>query len=511
MGFTGCICLIKEFTLFFGIEFVPSSGIIFSTLVPLTHKNMKTHVKLLNSLLVLLVITGIWSCENRLETGQGKGKAAFSLSIPEDTKSAMELLSDTAVVSYHILVSADDKEGNSVISDSLIAVYRFGASFISEDIELETGEYKLTKFMVINPSGAVIYAAPISGSPLAYLIKRPLPVFFQIIDEQTTTVVPEVLFVGDQTPGQFGYVNFGMQVIKPLHFHTICVFDPGNPLIMAPIQITTAKLTIVANDGWRYTFNLTASVNHLIIRGGSEYYTFILEKEGFQTQKLQFSGRQLAATTSENPLVLRIPWGTSQWQLLELQPGPDTGKDAMISNLDPDKNFGDHKYFETTFLSEPVLTVMRSNRSAIWFNLNALPKSALIQKVTLQLVFDLPVPFDTTFITDTPPSTGISWYGGVLQQIVEPWDEYRITWNNQPKTIEANQVYISPFIRSANFITVDVTRLFVPVNEVTAPNYGMLFKLWPTEKFPGFRFASGDYPDARMRPKLMIYYTLRTL
>ncbi len=37
----------------------------------------------------------------------------------------------------------------------------------------------------------------------------------------------------------------------------------------------------------------------------------------------------------------------------------------MISNLNPDKNYEDHKYFEATYLTEPVLTVMRSNRSLI--------------------------------------------------------------------------------------------------------------------------------------------------
>jgi hypothetical protein len=120
----------------------------------------------------------------------------------------------------------------------------------------------------------------------------------------------------------------------------------------------------------------------------------------------------------------------------------------------------------------------------------------------------LPVPFDTTFPVNTDPATGVAWYGGVLQQIIEPWEEGKVTWNTQPKTIEANQVFISPFIRNVNFIIVDVTSLFVPVQEVAAANYGMLFKLWPTEKFPGFRFASGDYPDPTMRPRLTIYYTL---
>ena len=108
------------------------------------------------------------------------------------------------------------------------------------------------------------------------------------------------------------------------------------------------------------------------------------------------------------------------------------------------------------------------------------------------------------------PSAGIAWYGGVLQQVVEPWDEHKVTWNTQPKTVEYNQVYIPPFIRNVNFIDVDVTRLFVqPVttDNVSYPNYGMLFRLWPTDRFPGFRFASSDYPNEIMRPKLTIYYT----
>jgi hypothetical protein len=277
---------------------------------------------------------------------------------------------------------------------------------------------------------------------------------------------------------------------------------------MSPTQLTTAKLTVYANNGWHYTFKLEPAVNHLIIRGGSEIYYFVLEKEGYLPQKLQFTSKQLIETTKENPLVLKIPWDSNQWKTLILQPGPDAGKDAMISNLDGDKNFGDYKYFEATYLSESVLTVMRSNRSLIWFNLNSLPKSAIIIKVALQLWYDLPVPFDPVYLIDIDPTTGLCRFGGVLQQIVEPWEEFKVTWNTQPKTIMANQVFISPFNINANVITVDVTTLFVPANDKNALNYGMLFKLWPTEKFPGFRFASSDFPDATMRPKLTIYYIL---
>jgi len=468
---------------------------------------MKALIKFLFSFLIPLTVFGIWSCENRNDDFAGKGKAEFSLSMPEEgAKSSSVSSLDSGIMSYHIMVSIEDMKGNSVISDSLIPVYAFGTGFTSENVELQTGNYNLTKFLVLNPSGTVIFAAPIEGSPLAYLVNDPLPLNFSIRADQVTTVAPEVLLVGDQTPGQFGYASFGMQVIKPLGFWTICILDC--PMCMSPTQLTTAKLTVYANNGWHYTFKLEPTINHLIIRGGSDIYYFVLEKEGYLPQKLQFTARQLIETTKENPLVLKIPWDSNQWKTLVLQPGPEDGKDAMISNLEGDKNFGDYKYFEATYLSESVLTVMRSNRSLIWFNLNAIPKSAIIKKVTLQLWYNLPIPFDPVYLTDIDPATGLCRYGGVLQQIVEPWEEYKVTWNTQPKSIEANQVFISPFNLNVNFITVDVTRLFIPLMEVAAPNYGMFFKLWPVERFPGFRFVSSDFADATMRPKLTIYYTL---
>jgi len=466
---------------------------------------MKTFSRLFLIALVVPSLFVIYSCEKNNGDSTGKGTAEFSVSLPADIGTKSALAPDSATISYQIMISVEDMTGNAVFTDKLIPIYSFGTGFVSENVEIKTGEFKLTKFMVINPSGAVVYAAPMSGSPLAYLTNRPLPFNFSIFPKQVTRIMPEVLAVGDQTPDKFGYAIFGVQIINPLEFWTVAILD--NPLIMAPTQFTTAKLTVTATNGWHYTFQLQAAVNHLVIRGGSEVYYFVLEKEGYVPQKMQFGTKDLLSTTKENPLVLKIPWG-EQLRMLVLQPGPETGKDAMISNLNPEKNFGDHKYFEATFLTEPVLTVMRSNRSLIFFNLDTLPKSAIIKKVTLQLSYDLPIPFDNTYQTDIYPTPGIVWYGGVLQQIVEPWEEFKVTWNTQPKTIEANQVFIPPFIRNVNSIEVDVTRLIFPMTANILPNYGMLFKLWPVDKFPGFRFASSDFAEARMRPKLTIYYTL---
>ena len=466
---------------------------------------MKTISKFLMLILSLPAISGLFSCE-KSAFDKGKGTAEFSVALPDDgSKSALS--SDSGNVAYQIMVSIEDMEGTVIMSDSLIPLYIFGAGYVSENIKLKTGQYKLTKFMIINPAGEVVFASPVEGSELAYLVNDPLPILFSINSGIVTRIVPEVLYVGSHTPGEFGYAGFGMQIIKPLHFYTACVLE--NQTGITPSQYTTAKLTVHAPDGWHYSFKLEASVNHLIIRGGYSLYTFLVEKEGYSPQKYQFTQRELLATSATNPLLLKIGAG-GELRLLVLQPGPDAGKDAMISNLEPDKNFGDHKYFEATYLSEPVLTVMRSNRSLIWFNLSALPKSAVIRKVVLHLRFDIPVPFDpAVFPVITDPVSPV-WCGAVLQRITETWEENKVTWNTQPKTDPTNQVYISPFLKNANFLDVDVTRLYVSTSTFPegARTNGMLFKLWPTEKFPGFRFTSSDYSEPTMRPKLSIYYTI---
>jgi hypothetical protein len=467
--------------------------------------NMRTTGRLLISLLTISSMIFLYSCDKKSSQEKGTtGMAEFTFSLDNQSVAAKSGTGDSLMMFYQLMVSIEDLKGNPVMTDRMIPVYTFGSGFISEKIEINEGEYNLTKFIVIAPTGQVIYAAPLEGSPLAFIANDPLPIFFNIMPDNVTSISPEVIAVGNYTPGDFGYANFGVQVIKPLEFYAICFLD--NPLIMAPTQITDAMLTVTSMDGWSYTFNLKAAINHLIIRGGSDHYKFVLEKEGYASQTLQFSTMELMNATKENPLALKIPWGP-QYNVMEIQPGPGNGKDAMISNLEPDRNFGDYKYFEATFLSEPVLTVMRSNRSLIAFNLDTLPKSAIIQKVTLRLTYDIPIPFDSTLIIPDP-TTGVAFYGAVLQQIIEPWDEHKVTWNTQPKTIEMNQAFVYPFIKNSNFIDVDVTSLYVNPSASALAFTGMMFRLWPDNMFPGFRFASSDYDVPAMRPKLIIYYTV---
>jgi hypothetical protein len=328
--------------------------------------------------------------------------------------------------------------------------------------------------------------------------------------------VPEVLQVNDSNPSDFGYASFGINIIKPLPFYIMAVID--DPILMAPIVITDAKLRVHSPDGWSHGYYLEPRVNRIVIRGGAPYYVLVVGKDGYESRKLEVPAEKLMNTSEEHPLIIRF--SRMQYNVLTLQPGPEDGKDAMITDLDPEDNFGEHPYFECTFLSEPVLTVMRTTRSLIQFNTAGLPKDSRINRVVLTLHYDLSVPWDSIYkdsiyyLTDAsnidPAGNSFAWFGAVLQQVVKPWAENEVTWANQPETIQANQVYISPYMSNARFINVDVTSLFVPVQEIAADNFGMMLKLWPSEQFSGFRFASSDYREPEMRPRLQIFYTMPT-
>ncbi len=468
---------------------------------------MKTPYKILVLLNLVLIAAGFSGCEKKIQDPELSGSLELFLSASDFDGSALKSQEpDSLDISrFHALLTVIGEDSLPVLDDELLPLYKFGDGFFTEKIELKVGHYRLMKFLIIDSEGVVVYAAPLKNSPKAYLVKDPLPIGFKIEPDITTRLKPEVLPVQGEPPSEFGYTSFGFSIIKPLPFFIAVMID--DPMIMAPAMYTSAVLIVHHPDGWNHEFLLEAMVNRVVIRGGADHYKLVVKKEGFEPRRLEISARELMATSKENPLIIRLGPGL---QLLKLQPGPDAGIDAMISNLEPEKNFGDHPYFEATFISEPILTVMRENRSLIRFSPTGLPKSAVIKKVTLTLFYEVPLPFpwDSIYPVDGFVDPGFAWYGGVLQQIVEPWEEHGVTWKSQPKTIEANQVYISPFIRNANFIEVDVSRLFVPEQEIAAPNYGMLFKLAPTPQFPGFRFASSDCKEASMRPMLKIFYIL---
>ncbi|HYW96328.1 MAG TPA: DNRLRE domain-containing protein [Bacteroidales bacterium] len=449
-------------------------------------------------ILILLpaMILSIYACEKARERPEEKGSVEFLINTGQGILKSTP--SDSIPPSaFRILIAVSDRNGVTIIPDTSVAVYSFGDGLVSEKLRMNAGSFLLTKFMLIDNNGKVLYAAPLERSPRAYLVNKPLPLRFDVKAGASTTLIPEVLPVNGSNPSEFGYVSFGMKVVNPLPVYVIVVLD--DPRYFGPVNFVPANLVVSARDGWLHTFHLESTVNKIIIKGGVEEYRFEVMKDGYSPAKYHFSENELRMTSETEPLILRI--GGAPMESVIIKPGPDKGKDALISDLEPTTNFGSSAYFEASFISEPVLTVMRTNRSLIWFDMNAVPKSAKIEKVMLTLYMKKPLSWDTLY-------ENTAWYVAVFQQVIEPWDEYGVTWDNQPATTETNQVYVSPQPQlSSNARTYDITSLYNPMLESPLPMAGILFKLYPSPQFPGFRFASSDDHLPAMRPELKVYYS----
>jgi hypothetical protein len=481
-------------------------------------------MKPLKALLWMLVILPAFilsSCEKLFQNEQeGILKLSILVNQQDELKSALNDSSDFQ--SRYVIVTVVSENGEVVMDDERIELYNFGGHWITKEIRLKVGAYELTRFLVVDPQGNVLYAAPIEGSPKAYLVNDPLPVQFEILKDIVTSVVPEVLPVFEEPPEEFGYVTFSYSVVNPLDFF-IGVYI-NNPYMMPPILLTDAKLTVKGDSLWWHSFELEPIVNKVTIRDGYRCYILIVEKEGFNPVRLKLSREELAKTNPDNPLLVGIP--SDSLHLLVLQPGPEEGKDAMISKSLPENNFGDYPFFEAIAI-EPWRSDIQNQltRSLIQWDLNQLPKSASIRKAIMTLYYpDVwvdPVTNDSVKNINTGwvDSTGVPerYPCAVLQRIVSPWEEYEVTWTSQPQTTEEGQVFVPQKYYIMNtacvncfvppvYEEIDVTSLLKSTSGTA--QFGMMFKLVKEEYSQWFRFASSDFKTPKLWPKLEIYYTL---
>lgn len=483
---------------------------------------MKTF-KIIIWMLAFIPVFFLTSCEKLFEAEQ-EGILKLSLMVDQQDDLKAALSDSNTFKSHYLIVSVVNENGEVVMNDERLELYNFGGHWITKEIKLKIGNYDLTKFLVVDPLGNVLYATPIEGSPKAYLVKDPLPIRFEIIKDQVTNVVPEVLAVLQSPPEEFGYVTFSYSIVKPLDFFIGVYIEYPTP--MPPILLTDARLTVKVDSLWWHTFELEPVINKVTIRDGYRCYVLIIEKEGYYTVKLRLTREELLNTSPENPLLVGLK--NDNIHLLILQPGPEEGKDATINRQIPDKNFGDHIFFEainnqpwiSTETDCPLLT-----RSLIQWDLNQLPKSATIVKAVMTLYYpkiwvepvtnDTVQNFyagwgDTTIIPDRHPCA-------VLQRIISPWEEYEVTWSNQPETTEEGQVLVPMkyYIMDATCVNcfappiseeIDVTSLLTNISGTA--RYGMMFKLVKEEYPQWFRFTSSDFKEPKLWPKLEIYYTL---
>ncbi len=189
---------------------------------------------------------------------------------------------------------------------------------------------------------------------------------------------------------------------------------------------------------------------------------------------------------------------------ITLQPDGAAGKDAEIFSCVPcgypNGNHGSKQEFDAIGWTNGGAS---SNvRSLIQFNLSAIPANATITDARFSLFFNPNDPEGKHFNTFFTPNTSY------LRRITSAWDEYVVTWNNQPSTTTTNQVSLAATTSSTqNFLNINIKNFVQYWVSNPSQNFGMLFRLQTEAKYRKLIFASSDNPNAALRPKLVITYT----
>ncbi|MCD6447386.1 MAG: serpin family protein [Candidatus Marinimicrobia bacterium] len=87
--------------------------------------------------------------------------------------------------------------------------------YTTNTINLNTDNYTLKQFLVINSLDSIIAAAPVNGSSKASEVSEELPINFRIEKDETYILVPEILpYSASDTPETFGYNSETVNVIS---------------------------------------------------------------------------------------------------------------------------------------------------------------------------------------------------------------------------------------------------------------------------------------------------------
>jgi len=202
-----------------------------------------------------------------------------------------------------LLVSIQDADGNFVHEKRKITLYQFGEEYLSEPIALTTGSYNLVEFVVLDENDDALYATPVEGSPLDYLVDDPLPIGFSITKDATTKVSPQVIKIEGHSSADFGYTTFGLSVVNTFTFTAgILAYDPTTQ----NFELTSAHMQITSGDITLFDMDLEGITNDIRIRDGFETYTVIVTKANHGTYEHTFTAEELKSHVSGSPLVITL-------------------------------------------------------------------------------------------------------------------------------------------------------------------------------------------------------------
>ncbi|MGA2668299.1 MAG: DNRLRE domain-containing protein [Ignavibacteria bacterium] len=174
-----------------------------------------------------------------------------------------------------------------------------------------------------------------------------------------------------------------------------------------------------------------------------------------------------------------------------------SGACAYVEDFWPNVNLPAYSFEGVAWTSGGYFYI---GRSLLKYDLSFIPGDALVINAKLSLYHN-PTP--------DPPGGHYGADSCRLLKVTSNWNEYTVTWNNQPTTTSASQITLPKDTSSTqDYLNIDVTNLVSQMVNNPYTNFGLMIKLITESPYRNLDFAAGHCPDTTKRPRLEITYSV---
>ncbi len=246
---------------------------------------------------------------NRVPLTSSSVNQRISNDILTNKNSSLLTSDENNIEPFALIISIINSNNEVIISNQqLLLSSADGINFISEPVNLETGNFSITIFNVINSENEIIFAIPAEGSELSDTTNTTLPIPFTVENtvgnSPPTVATPEVISVlNTDTPELFGLASFTFDVVFRQSLFLIAT-ESTNDIIN---NITSTYTLTVEGSTFSLTGTLDNGLNNLILPVFTDdtEISLTLTHDAVSQTEIITSG-QINNYTQENPLVINF-------------------------------------------------------------------------------------------------------------------------------------------------------------------------------------------------------------
>lgn len=236
------------------------------------------------------------------------GTVEFSFDVKDSEENADGRKSAAArteeVQPSQIVITIENSSGE-LIHDALpMPLTTIGGAYITNQLTLIAGNYRITEYFVEDAEGNVLYVTPQEASNLAYLVDNPLPIDLVISKDVNSQESPEVVSTEGATAEDFGYPSFRLNIVKTIDFLvSVHVLNAQT----GTYELTDAGAQVTGDGNTAFDGSLAAITNQIRVSDRYSDYTVNISKAGYTPYLQLFTKESLQAFENEPLYVLLDP------------------------------------------------------------------------------------------------------------------------------------------------------------------------------------------------------------